>query len=105
MEVTVHSVVVWNHHCETPVLGNFFVSSPKFFSARVEGQVVGLLGAEGPQKWTPRAKARGLRKKSSNGKFLVANKPDLWHEYSTQEPSHDNSSEGVAAFVKGYALS
>ena len=24
-----------DHHCENPVLGDFFVSSPKFFSARV----------------------------------------------------------------------
>ena len=27
-----------DHYCENPVLGDFFVSSPKFFSARVGGR-------------------------------------------------------------------
>ena len=43
-----------NHHCENPVLGDFSVSSPKFFFARLGGMLP-LLGAEGPQKWVPRA--------------------------------------------------
>ena len=50
-----------NHHCENPVLGDFFVSSPKFFSARVGG-VLPLLGAEGPQKWGLLAEGAGLTK-------------------------------------------
>ena len=50
-----------DHHCENPVLGDFFVSSPKFFSARVGG-VLPLLGAEGPQKWGPRAEGARLAK-------------------------------------------
>ena len=56
------SALVDKHHCENPVLGDFFVSSPKFFSARVGGGVLPLLGAEGPQKWGPRAEGVRLTK-------------------------------------------
>ena len=50
-----------NHHCENPVLGDFFVSSLKFFFREGRG-VLPLLGAEGPQKWGLRAEGARLTK-------------------------------------------
>ena len=35
-----------DHHCENPVLGDFSVSSPKFFAARVGGKVLKSVGRE-----------------------------------------------------------
>ena len=41
----------FNHHCENPVLGNFFVSSPKFFPrGGGGGGVLPHLGGRRPPK-------------------------------------------------------
>ena len=51
-----------DHHCENPVLGDFFVSSPKFFSARVGGGYSHFWGPKAPKSGVRAPKARGLRK-------------------------------------------
>ena len=53
--------ILRNHHCENPVLGDFFVSSPKFFSARVGGYSH-FWGPKAPKSGVRAPKARGLRK-------------------------------------------
>ena len=59
-----------NHHCARLEFGNFWESSPKFFSARVKG-VLPLLGAFGSQKLVL-ARRRGVvyEKILKNWKFL-----------------------------------
>ena len=64
----------YNHHCENPVLGDFSVSSPNFFSARVWGGVLPLLGAEGPQKCCSARRRRAVYEKFRRfEKFLLKN--------------------------------
>ena len=54
-------VLGYVHHCARLEFGDFWESSPNFFSARMG--VVPLLGAEGPQKLVTACRRRAVYEK------------------------------------------
>ena len=50
-----------NHHCENPVLGDFFMLSPKFFSVRAAGGGFHFRGLKAFKSVVLAPSARGLR--------------------------------------------